>query len=108
MLGKFGGRTRARTWDPLIKSRRSSFDLIIYFFKPNTKARLSDQKLIAVFQTASLWRELAYRNRSCRLRDQLRNAYMEQHGALTFVVVAGPILSHAPTSLKHSDAQGLA
>jgi hypothetical protein len=74
-----GGRNRTRTCDPLIKSQRFNFDLITCFFKPTAKARVSDQKPIAIFQTASLWRELAYRNRSHRLRDQLRQNPGDSH-----------------------------
>jgi hypothetical protein len=64
VFGFVGGRTRTRTLDPLIKSQLSSLDLIVCFFKPNTKARVSGQKLRTIFQTGALWRELPYRNRS--------------------------------------------
>jgi hypothetical protein len=46
-----GGRTRTRTWDPLIKSPRARVDLARDFFKPDHKAHIARQSVTAGFQT---------------------------------------------------------
>jgi hypothetical protein len=48
---KTGGRTRTRTWDPLIKSPGGHADSARSFLKPDAKARVAPQSITADFQT---------------------------------------------------------
>jgi hypothetical protein len=51
MIDFIGGRTRTRTWDPLIKSPPRPSDPAPLFFKPNHKAHVAQQRLAPGSQT---------------------------------------------------------
>ena len=53
MIGFIGGRTRTRTWDPLIKSPCGCVDSAPNFFKPDHKARVTAPSVTADFQTSA-------------------------------------------------------
>jgi hypothetical protein len=50
----FGGRTRARTWDPLIKRHAIRIDISRQFFQLSQNPTISDQRLTAKNPTASM------------------------------------------------------
>jgi hypothetical protein len=49
--GLYGGRTRTRTWDPLIKSQHNGFDLTKDFSQLAAKCAVADQNLALNFPT---------------------------------------------------------
>jgi len=54
VIEAIGGRTRTRTWDPLIKSLFGSPVFAPLFFKPRPKSHLGAQSFATDFQTALL------------------------------------------------------